>query len=145
MSATTIVWIVLVIVLVAIVLAVAMRASRGRREEAHRAEAQQLREEAAGPDLELRRREAAADHAAAKAQQAKAEAEQYEAEAEARRQSAAGVRDERDDVLRRADARDPDVETDEDGRRINDGGLDDRTEVDRSAEDRRVERDPGLR
>jgi hypothetical protein len=54
--------------------------------------------------------------------QAKAEADKYQAEAERRRQGAAGIREERDETLRRADARDPDVETDDDGYRLDENG-----------------------
>ena len=61
--------------------------------------------------------------ARAEAQKRELEAERLAAEAESRSQSAEEVRRERDEQLRLADLRDPDVKTDKDGRRL-DGGRD---------------------
>ena len=88
-------------------------------------QAEEIRHEAQEHDRQLREREARAEEAEAKARKARAEAEQraaeakrLEAEAERRGEHAETVRAERDEQLRRADARDPDVRTDNEGYRI---------------------------
>ena len=107
-----------------------MSRSGARRVEAERAQAAEIREKAVEHDRRLRESEASATEADAKAQMARAEAQKREleaerlaAEAESRSESADAVRRERDEQLRLADLRDPDVQTDKDGNRL-DGGAD---------------------
>ena len=64
--------------------------------------------------------------ARAEAQKRELEAERLGTEADSRSERADAVRRERDEQLRLADLRDPDVETDQDGNR-----LDGRTRLDR--------------
>ena len=59
--------------------------------------------------------------ARAEAQKRELEAERLAAEAESRSESADAVRRERDEQLRLADLRDPDVQTDRDGNRLDRG------------------------
>jgi biopolymer transport protein ExbB/TolQ len=114
MDSSTVIWIIVAIVVVVLVVALVMRATRARRLENHRAEAQELRETAAAHDRAMRERMAGAEQAEARARAARAEADKLEAQAERHREGATAVRNERDEQLRRADARDPDVETAED-------------------------------
>lgn len=126
---TTTIWIVIAIVVVLAIVAFVVSRSRGQRVETHRAEAADLREEAAEHDRRLREQEAEATRARAQAQLAEADAQQQRLEAErlAERadhhsEGAAAVRSERDEQLRQADLRDPDVRTDDDGYRVDERG-----------------------
>jgi hypothetical protein len=127
-----IIWIVIAVIVVAAVIAFVVSRSGARRVEADRAQAAEIREKAVEHDRRVREDEARATEADAKAQMARAEAQKREleaerlaAEADSRSERAEAVRRERDEQLRLADLRDPDVETDEDGNR-----LDGRTDLD---------------
>ena len=129
MDTSTIIWIVVAVIVVAAVVAVVMSRSGARRAESERAKAAQLREQATQHDRELRERETTAAETRAKAEMARVEAQKREleaerlaAEADNRSQSAADLRSERDDQLRRADLRDPDVRTDKEGYRVDEHG-----------------------
>ena len=120
-----IIWIVIAVVVVAAVIAFVVSRSGARRVEADRAQAAEIREKAVEHDRRLREDEARATEADAKAQMARAEAQKREleaerlaAEADSRSERADAVRRERDEQLRLADLRDPDVETDQDGNRL---------------------------
>ena len=104
MQGSTIVWIIVAIVVVVVLIGLTRSMTRKRRVEAHRTEAAELRDQAAEQDRVLREREA------------------HAAEAERRGESASSVREVRDEQLRRADARDPDVRTDEEGYRVDEEG-----------------------
>ncbi|MDU0313935.1 hypothetical protein RKE38_09575 [Phycicoccus sp. M110.8] len=143
MDTSTIIWIIVVVVVVAVAVALFARRSSARRVEAQRAEADSIREEAREHDRELRAREARAEETEAQAAAARAEADRkaaeakrLEAEAERHGQGAEEVRAVRDDHLRRADERDPDVDTDEASRDDTADGVGGRTEMtDRDAMD----------
>jgi FtsZ-interacting cell division protein ZipA len=127
MDSSTILWIVIAII---VVLAVVLFLWRSRGQEAsHRAKAAEIRQTAAEHDLRLREQEAEATRTRAQAQaaetdaqQRQVEAERLAAEAEDRAKGAEAVRSERDEQLRLADLRDPDVRTDDDGNRLDDDG-----------------------
>jgi hypothetical protein len=128
-----IVWIILIVVVLAVIGPLVMM-SRRRQLETRREEAADLRAEAEQHDRDHREREASAAEAQAQAEKARAEAEeqraravQLEAEAERRAEHATAARDERDEHLRRADERDPDVDVSDRG--VTDGG--DATDGDR--------------
>lgn len=136
MDTSTIVWIVVGVVVVAAVIAFVVSRSGARRVEAKRAQAAAIREKAIGHDRRLREDEASATEAEAKAQLARAEAQKHEleaerlaAEADSRSERADAVRRERDEQLRLADLRDPDVQTDEDGNRLDARGSADPQDV----------------
>jgi len=124
-----IIWIVVAVVVVGAIIAFVMSRSGARRVEAERAQAAELREKAVEHDRRLRESEASATEASARSQMARAEAQKREleaerlaAEADSRSESAEKVRRERDEQLRLADLRDPDVQTDKDGHRLDEGG-----------------------
>jgi len=125
MDASTIIWILVAVVVVGAIVAFVVSRSGARRVGAERAKAAEIREKALGHDRRLREDEASAAEADARAQMARAEAQKRELEAERlaaeasrRSESAETVRRERDEQLRLADLRDPDVETDTDGNRL---------------------------
>lgn len=129
METSTLIWIVVAIVVVAAIVALLASRSGQRRAESERAKAAEIREEAQGHDRALREREASAAEARGRAEVAHAEAQQRELEAERlaaeagnRSDDADAVRRERDEKLRLADSRDPDVRTDADGFRIDESG-----------------------
>ena len=120
-----IIWIVVAVVVVGAIIAFVMSRSGARRVEAERAQAAELREKAVEHDRRLRESEASATEASARSEMARAEAQKREleaerlaAEADSRSESAEKVRRERDEQLRLADLRDPDVQTDKDGHRL---------------------------
>ena len=122
---STLWWILAILVVLVVVAAIAWAATRNRRVEAQREKAEELRAEAAEHDRELREQEGRVEEVRARAQQARAEADQRAAEAkrleaDAERHDAGldGVRERREERLREADARDPDIETDRDGFRV---------------------------
>ena len=113
----------------AAIIAFVMSRSGARRVEAERAQAAEIREKAVEHDRRLRESEASATEASARSEMARAEAQKREleaerlaAEADSRSESAEAVRRERDEQLRLADLRDPDVQTDKDGHRLDEGG-----------------------
>lgn len=125
MGTGTIVLIVVVALVVIGIVALIVRQGGSRREEAERAKAEELREQATEHDRELREQEAEASEVRAEAELAQAEAEKQRLEAERleheasqRAAAAGGVRDEREQQLREADLHDPDVRTDDEGRRL---------------------------
>ena len=129
METSALIWIVVAIVVVAAIIALLVSRSGQRRAESERAKAAEIREEAQGHDRALREREASAAEARGRAEVAHAEAQQRELEAERlaaeagnRSDDADAVRRERDEKLRLADSRDPDVRTDADGFRIDESG-----------------------
>ena len=129
METSTLIWIVVAIVVVAAIVALLASRSGQRRAESERAKAAEIREEAQGHDRALREREASAAEARGRAEVAHAEAQQRELEAERlaaeagnRSDDADAVRRERDEKLRLADSRDPDVRTDADGFRVDESG-----------------------
>ena len=116
-----IVWIILIVVVLAVIGLLVMM-SRRRQLETRRDEAADLRAEAEQHDRDHREREASAAEAQAQAEKARAEAEeqraravQLEAEAERRAEHATAARDQRDEHLRQADERDPDVDVSDRG------------------------------
>ena len=126
---STIVWIVVAVIVVLAIIAFVVSRSRGRRVEAERNKAAEIRDEAAEHDRRLRAEEAESAETRARAQMAEAEAqkrqleaERLASEAEDRSQGAEAVRQERDERLRMADKHDPDVRTDKEGYRIDDDG-----------------------
>ena len=129
METGTIIWIIVAIIIVGGIAAFVLSRSGARRTEADRAKAAEIREQANQHDRELREREASAAETKARAEMARVEAQKREleaerlaAEADTRSESAAAVRQERDEQLRRADRRDPDVLTDKEGYRIDEHG-----------------------
>ncbi|MGZ5404950.1 MAG: hypothetical protein ACXWDL_09910 [Nocardioides sp.] len=129
METSTIIWIVVAVVVVVAIVALVLSRSRARRADTQRAKAAELREAAVEHDRRLREDEANAAEANARAELARAEAqkraleaERLETEAQGRSQSAAAVREERDEQLRLADLRDPDVSTDKEGYRVDERG-----------------------
>lgn len=125
MSGSDILWLIIAIVVVLALVAFLVTKGRKRREDSQREQAAELRSTAAQHDRETREKEAAALEAQAKADKARAEAQErqaraqkLEAEAERRGEGAASARETRDEHLRRADERDPDVQLDDDGRRV---------------------------
>lgn len=130
-----ILWIIVgVLVVLAVVALVAMMNNK-KKKEAQRAEAEQLRQNAAAEQAQLREREDHAQAAAAEADQRRQEADRAAAEARAAEQRAGSVQQEAsslrqnvDEQHRKADLLDPDVDTDKDGFRKDGsrpGGLDD--------------------
>jgi uncharacterized membrane-anchored protein YhcB (DUF1043 family) len=129
METSTIIWVVVAIVVVGAVVALLASRSGKRRVESQRAKAAEIREEVQEHDRELREREAAAAEARGRAEMARAEAQKRELEAErlaaeagSRLDDVDAVRRERDEKLRMADRRDPDVRTDADGVRLDESG-----------------------
>jgi hypothetical protein len=129
MEGSTIVWIIVAIIVIGGVIAFVMSRSGGRRAAAERAQAEEMREKAAVHDRQLRERETSAAEVQARSEMARVEAQKREleaerlaAEAEERSATAAAVRRERDEQLRLADLRDPDVRTDEHGYRVDEQG-----------------------
>lgn len=125
MGTSMIIWIIVAVVVVAAVVAFVVSRSGARRVESERAKAAQIREKAVEHDRRLRENEASATEASARAEMARAEAQKHEleaerlaAEADSRSDGADAARRERDEQLRLADLRDPDVETDQDGHRL---------------------------
>jgi len=128
----TIIWIVVAVIVVGAIIAFVMSRSGARRVEAERAQAAEIREKAVEHDRQLRESEASATEASARSEMARAEAQKREleaerlaAEADSRSEKAEAVRQERDEQLRLADLRDPDVQTDKDGYRLEEGGVSD--------------------
>lgn len=135
MDAVTIVLVIVAIIVVGGIIAYVMSRS-GRAAEARRAKAAEIREEAAEHDRRLREDEVSAAEARARSEMARVEAQKREleaerlaAEADSRSQSAAAARQERDERLRLADERDPDVRTGKDGQRLDDDVADVREEA----------------
>ena len=122
-----VVWVVIALVVLALVIAVVMvRRSHGAsRVEGQRDEARELRARAEADQVDLQRREAEAAKVDAQARMAQAEADARAADAAAlqvqareRAEHADTSRAELDQQLRRADEIDPDVRTDEAGRKV---------------------------
>ena len=120
MEGSTIVWIIVAIIVVGGIIAYVMSRSGARRAEVDRAKAAEIRESATEHDRQLREREATAAEMRARSEMARVEAQKREleaerlaAEADHRSESADAVRRERDEKLRLADMRDPDVLTDD--------------------------------
>jgi len=129
METRAIVWVIVLVVVLAAVAAFVLSRSGARRADAQRAKAAEIREKAGEHDQRLREDQASATEANARAEIARAEAQRRELEAErlaeeaqTRSQSADALRRERDEQLRLADLRDPDVSTDKDGYRIDERG-----------------------
>lgn len=125
------IWIVVGLLVLLAILAFAISSARKRRDDKRRVEAGRIREEATHHERDLREREAEADEAEARARRARAEADERDAAArrlevaaERRSDDRDHLRDEHDERLRRADALDPDVPTDRDGRRLDGNGRD---------------------
>ncbi len=130
MTLTQIVLVVLVAAAIGGVLAYLSMQRGARHEDAQRAKAEELREQAAEHDHELREREVAATEARAKSDLARAEAEKQQleaerldAEAQDRAAAAGAVREDREEQLRLADEHDPDVPTDDEGHRVDGHGA----------------------
>ncbi|RDV44809.1 hypothetical protein DOE76_11365 [Leifsonia sp. ku-ls] len=120
-------WIILIVVVVVVIAVIAIIAAtvgRNRKREADRHRAEEMRESAAQSQLEAREREAKAARAAADAKQAEVDAERLRREAQERESAAAEARSHSEEAMRRADHVDPDVKTDRDGNRIDDGRRD---------------------
>ncbi|WP_448810610.1 hypothetical protein [Agromyces bauzanensis] len=122
MDTSTIVWIIVgIIVVIAIAVIVWLVTSRRRREahlESERRKAAELRQSAYESDVARREREAEAARAAAAAKQAEADAMQARLESERLARESAGhqsdaekLRIEAEERLQKADAVDPDVDT----------------------------------
>lgn len=129
MDTSTIIWIVVAVVVIGAIIAFLVSRSGTRREEASRAKAAEMREKAQEHDRRLRESEASAAEANARSEMARVEAQRRELEAERlateaanRSEGASAVRRERDEQLRLADLRDPDVMTDKDGYRVDEQG-----------------------
>lgn len=125
---STVLWIIFAVVVIAVIVAVFM-SRRKKREESHRVEAAQLRDTSADHHLKLQEQEASAAGAEAEARRVRAEADQraaeakrLEVEAQRREKDRDLARAEHDSTLRRADALDPDIRTDNEGYRIDDDG-----------------------
>ena len=125
------VWILLVVLVLAGVV-IGLTVSRHRTQqslESRREEAAALRDEAAEHRVTMRENETAAAASGAQAQRARAEAEQraeeareLEAMAQQDREALEAARGQHDEQMRRADALDPDVRTDDEGYRLDDDG-----------------------
>ena len=120
MNASTIVIVVVVIAVLAAVIALVVSRSGGRRTEAARSKAAEIREEATAHDRDLEERRAAAEEAHARSEMARAEARKHQVEADrlaeeadSRASTVDAMEGERAERLRRADAHDPDVRTDD--------------------------------
>ena len=124
METSTIIWIIVGIIVVIAIVVIVMLVTRRRRHEAHleaeRKKAAELRQNAYESDVARREREADAAAAAAAAKQAEADAmaaklesERLARESAAHQADAQQLRTETDERLRKADAVDPDVVTDE--------------------------------
>ena len=134
MDSSTVIWVIVAIVVVLVVIAAAVALSRratARRTEHKRERAGELREQAAATQQGIRRHQAEADAADARAREMRAEADRKMAEAK-RLEADAGDRkstlhehvQRRDEVLAEADEIDPDVPTDDgDGRAEADGSV----------------------
>lgn len=135
------VWIILGIILLALLIGLVwylVGQSKQKQLERDRAEATEIRQQAADQEMLVRERQAAAAQTDAEARAARAEAERQAAEADQRNAEAERLEvqaqrrtDEYDQVsaqhdeqLRRADALDPDVRTDEHGNRLDDHRAD---------------------
>jgi hypothetical protein len=112
-----IIWVVIAIVVIAILAAIVLAGGK-KKKERDREHAGELRDQAAARAPELKKteahaRETEAQAAAARAEadRKQAEADRLEAEATNRHQSAAEIRDEHQEHLRKADELDPDVNT----------------------------------
>ena len=112
-----IIWVVIAVVVIAVLAAVILAGGK-KKKERNREHAGELRDQAAARAPELKKteahaRETEAQAAAARAEadRKQAEADRLEAEATNRHQSAAAIRDEHQDHLRKADELDPDVNT----------------------------------
>ena len=124
METSTIIWIIVGIIVIIAIVVIVMLVTRRRRHEAHleaeRKKAADLRQNAYESDVARREREADAAAAAAAAKQAEADAmaarlesERLARESAAHQADAQQLRTETDERLRKADAVDPDVVTDE--------------------------------
>ena len=149
MEVSTIIWIIVAIIVVGGIVAFVRSRSGARRAEAERTKAAEIRDQAGEHDRRLRENEASAAEARARADMARAEAQRQELEAERlaeqaqdRSDSAAAVREKRDQQLRDADLRDPDVRTDKEGHRI-DESADEWRHDERRADVDPEERRPG--
>ncbi|WP_050668168.1 hypothetical protein [Luteipulveratus halotolerans] len=124
-------WWLIAAVIVILLLLLLLPMLRKRKANAQRAEAAELRQDAQGRAPRVQAREAEADQVSAAAQQTRAEADrkeaearQLEAEAAERQRLADREREAHDQRLRKADEIDPDVETDDHGRRVGGPGPD---------------------
>ena len=136
METGTIIWIIVAIIVVGAIAAFVLSRSGARRTEADRAKAAEIRDRPTSTTVSCVSGEASAAETKARAEMARVEAQKREleaerlaAEADSRSESAAAVRQERDERIRRADRRDPDVLTDKEGYRIDEhrnriGGTD---------------------
>lgn len=118
-------WVIGIVVVLAVVAFLVSRSMNTRRLEARREEASSLRNDAEEQERVLRQHQAAADETAAQARRAQAEAdesaaraEQLRVESERRGDTAREAQSAHAEQLRRADALDPDVATDDDGHRL---------------------------
>ena len=122
MDSETLTWVIVAIALGLVLIAVAvalMKRASARKEEHHRERAGELREQAAATDTGIRRHQAEADEADARARGMRADADRKMAEA---KRLEADARDKkgtlhdhverRDEVLSEADRIDPDVDAD---------------------------------
>jgi peptidoglycan hydrolase CwlO-like protein len=133
---STLWWIVGILVVLVIIGVIVWAATKDRRLDAQRTKAEQLRAEARDQERDLREREGRAEELQARAEQARAEAERrsaeadqraaeakrLQAEAERRAQGVSELRNEHEERMRAADARDPDVPTDKEGYRVDEQG-----------------------
>jgi hypothetical protein len=129
MTVSTVIWIIVAVIIVGAIVAFVMSRSGARRAEAERSKAAEIREKASEHDRLLRESEANAAEARARSEMARVEAEKRQLdaerltmEAENRSGSAEAIREKRDEQLRLADLRDPDVRTDQDGYRVDEHG-----------------------
>ncbi|MGO4258498.1 hypothetical protein [Marmoricola sp. RAF53] len=116
----TVIWVLLAVIVAVFVIAglVALsRAATTRKQDRDRARAAELREEAGTHQTTIRRHQAEADAAEARAREVRAEADRKDAESrkleadyEERRTTLTEHVKERDEALRRADELDPDVD-----------------------------------
>jgi uncharacterized coiled-coil DUF342 family protein len=125
MDSSTVIWVIVAIVVVLVVIAAAVALSRrasARRTEHKRERAGELREQAAATQQGIRRHQAEADAADARAREMRAEADRKVAEAKRLESEVGDLKStlhehvqRRDEVIAEANEIDPDVETDADG------------------------------
>lgn len=121
MDSSTVIWVLVAIVVALVVIAGAVALFRWgseRKVDRNRSRAGELREQAAATQEGIRRHQAEADEAAAKAREVRAEADrkraeaqQLEADAKQKRSTLHEHVERRNETLREADELDPDVQT----------------------------------
>jgi len=123
------VWIVLAVIVVAAIVGLVTSRSRTKQLDSRREEAVSLRDGAAEHKVAIRETETVAAASGAEAQRAREEAEEraaqareLEATAQRDQEAHAAARQQHDEQMRRADALDPDVRTDDQGHRLDDDG-----------------------